>query len=164
MSININNLYLLLYIFYFFLSVAFDLKNKAVPNIIHLIFIVLGIPLFFHINISSDPNITTQTISDLFFRFLPGLFLLYLSILSNGALGIGDGIFIIISALFIPLNCILLILISGFLSTFLISAVILIYGKLCDKDFHRMSLPFIPFMLPGLYYILMNQPVAGGIL
>jgi len=95
-------------------------------------------------------------LKDLGLRFIPGLLLLFVSLISGEALGIGDAVFMIISALYIPVQSILFIFISGFLSAFLLSAVMLIYGKIKNKDLHHMSLPLIPLMLPGLYPILMN--------
>jgi len=156
MSLTINNLYLLLFIFYFFLSSAFDLKNKSVPILVHIIFILAGIPLFLYFNVFTHKAFGINIIQNLALRFIPGMFLSTLSVLSRGALGIGDGIFVTVSGLFIPINYILSIVISGFLSAFFASVGILIYGKLRNRDLHRMSLPFIPFMLPGLYLILFN--------
>ena len=145
-----------IFLFYFFLAGVFDLKYRAVPNRIHLIFILTGFPLFLYLNIFTKTAFDLSVLNDLVIRFLPGLLLLFVSLVSRGALGIGDAVFMTISALYIPVRSILFIFISGFLSAFILSALILIYGKLKNKDIHHMSLPLIPLMLPGLYPILMN--------
>ncbi|WP_031551932.1 prepilin peptidase [Oribacterium sp. FC2011] len=145
-----------IFLFYFFLACAFDLKYRAVPTMIHLIFILTGFPLFLYLNIFTVTAFDFPILNDLVLRFLPGLLLLFVSIVSRGSLGIGDAVFMTISAFYIDLRSILFIFISGFLSAFIVSAVMLIYGKMKNKDLHHMSLPLIPLMLPGLYPILMN--------
>lgn len=155
-TIILSKVCFFIFLFYFFLSCVFDLRYRAVPNMIHLIFILTGFPLFLYHNIFTKTAFDISLLNDLVIRFIPGLLLLFVSLVSRGALGIGDAVFMTISALYINVRSVLFIFISGFLSAFVLSAVMLIYGKIKNKDLQHMSLPLIPLMLPGLYPILMN--------
>ena len=153
---TLSKLYYLIFLFYFFSACIFDLKYKAVPNIIHFIFILTGFPLFLYLNIFTKTSFDSLMLRELCIRFIPGILLIFVSLVSRGALGIGDAVFMTISALYIPYRYLLLIFISGFLLAFVLSAVMLVYGKIKNKDLHQLSLPLIPLMLPGLYPVLMN--------
>ena len=155
-TIILSKVCFFIFLFYFFLACVFDLRYRAVPNMIHLIFILTGFPLFLYHNIFIKTAFDIYLLNDLVIRFIPGLLLLFVSLVSRGALGIGDAVFMTISALYINVRSVLFIFISGFLSAFVLSAVMLIYGKIKNKDLQHMSLPLIPLMLPGLYPILMN--------
>lgn len=163
-SFSLTHLYLFTFILYFFLSSIYDIRRKSVPVILHLFFIVSGLPLFLYIHVISQTVYSFDFVLSLLLRFLPGIALLFISIFSGGGLGIGDAVFITISALFIPINYILIIVLSGFLAAFLASIGILIYGRIRCRNVHSMTIPFIPFMLPGLYFILRDIECSGGFL
>ncbi len=163
-SFSLTHLYLFIFILYFFLSSIYDIRSKSVPVILHFFFLLSGIPLFLYINILSKTDYSFDFILNLVSRFLPGLALLFISIFSRGGLGIGDAVFITISALFIPVNYILMIVLSGFLTAFFASICILAYGRIRCRNVHSITIPFIPFMLPGLYFILRDIECSGGFL
>ncbi len=163
-SFSITYFYLLIFLSYFFLSSIYDLKNKSVPNLLHILFILVGFPVFIYFNFLSETGLRPDLVICSLVRFIPGIVLSLISIVSRGGLGIGDAVFITVSALFIPLNYILILIISGFMTAFIASIIILIYGKLKGKHLYTISLPFIPFMLPGLYFILRNMEFTGEFL
>lgn len=163
-SFSLSNFYLFSFILYFFLSSLYDIRRKSVPNLLHLIFFITGLPIFLYLNFISESCWDFSMILNLLSRFIPGTILFFISIFSKGNLGIGDAVFITVSALFIPTNYILTIVSSGFITAFFVSMCILIYGKLRCRNYHNVTLPFIPFMLPGLYFILRDIECSGGFL
>ena len=163
-SLSITYFYLMIFLSYFFLSSIYDIKSRSVPNILHFLFILLGFPIFIYFNFNQVSELNSDLIINSILRFIPGIILALISIASGGGLGIGDAVFITVSAFFIPLNYILTLVISGFFTAFIASMFILIYGKISGKALYSVSLPFIPFMLPGLYFILRDMEYTGGLL
>ncbi|ETP72225.1 type IV leader peptidase [Lachnospiraceae bacterium JC7] len=163
-SFSITYFYLLIFLSYFFLSSIYDIKTRKVPCILHLIFILLGFPVFIYFNLQTKAGFTPESILSPLIRFIPGIILSLISIASKGGLGIGDAVFITVSAFFIPVNYILLLVISGFITASMAGIFILVYGKLTGKHLYTVSLPFIPFMLPGLYFILRDMEYTGGLI
>ena len=154
LSISLNSFYFYLFLLYFFLSGFYDLKKKTVPTILHIIFMLSGLPFFINFQVRELSCQEYTLLIDILLRFIPGIILTAISIISGGNIGIGDAIFITVSAFYIPFNYILMLAISGFLSAFMVSMAILIYGKISGKDYHNMTLPFIPLMFPGLFLFL----------
>ncbi|MBE6004053.1 MAG: hypothetical protein E7232_08235 [Lachnospiraceae bacterium] len=163
-SFSISYFYLLIFLSYFFLASIYDLKSRSVPNLLHFLFILSGFPIFLYLNFLKGTDPGSGLIAGSLTRFIPGIILTLISIASKGGLGIGDAVFITVSAFFIPLNYILTLIVSGFLTAFITSTGILIYGKIKGKNLYSVSLPLIPLMLPGLYFILRDMEYTGGFL
>lgn len=79
---------------------------------------------------------------------LTGVGLLVLSRLSREAIGYGDGLFFIVSGLFLPLNVNLQMLIFGLTVSGLVSGGIIFIGIIKGRNRNRKTLPFIPFLIP----------------
>lgn len=156
--------YLLIFLSYFFLSSIYDIKNRSVPCILHFLFMLIGFPIFVYLNFHAEASLSPEAVFNIVKRFFPGFILCLISIASRGGLGIGDAIFITVSAFFIPFNHIIILVFSGFITASVTGICILVYGKLKGKHVYTVSLPFIPFMLPGLYFILKDMEYAGGFL
>ncbi|MBT9776151.1 pilus assembly protein CpaA [Clostridium sp. MCC353] len=78
-----------------------------------------------------------------------GLILLGIGMLSQGAIGEGDGMFFLVSGLYLPVidNCLLLLYGLLFCSIF---SVIMIAAGICSRrNFRGRTVPFLPFLLPA---------------
>ena len=169
---------LYLFFIYALLCIAYDLRSRSVPLMVHLLFVLPGLIVFgtqLHgavpacaltaqrmvpepsANASSAALSLGHPIRTALLSLLPGLLALLLSRLSREALGLGDALFLLISGLYIPTRLMLLLLLSGILVGFLVSAVLLIYGRLHGRSMRKVSFPWIPCTLPALCAIAFEQ-------
>lgn len=124
-----------------------DHKNRKLPMAPMLWLLAVGIPLVFAEK--------TDSLSNIFFGVGIGAFLCVISKLTDGSIGMGDGLLTILTGLY-----------TGGIFTFiclcfafLFSAVAALYFISIKKKGKKDSLPFIPFMLAG--YIMANW-LQGG--
>lgn len=80
---------------------------------------------------------------------LTGVGLLMFGRLSREAIGYGDGLFFIVSGLFLPLNENLQMLIFGLMICGLASGGIIFIGFIKGRNMRGKTLPFIPFLIPA---------------
>ena len=170
--------FICLFFIYALLCIAFDLRCRSVPLLVHLLFVLPGLIVFgnqlhgaFQACALSAHQMAPDTLPDTssaalqlwhlirtaLLPLLPGLLALLLSKLTRGALGLGDALFLLISGLYIPTRSMLLLLLSGILVGFLVSAVLLIYGRIYGRSMRNVRFPWIPCTLPALCAIAFAQ-------
>lgn len=169
---------LFLFFIYALLCIAFDLRSRSVPLLVHLLFVLPGLIVFgnqlhgafqvcaltAHRMVPDSSTAASSAALSLWhpirtalLPLLPGLLALLLSKLTREALGLGDALFLLIAGLYIPLRSMLLLLLSGILVGFLVSAVLLIYGRIHSRSMRKVSFPWIPCTLPALCAIAFAQ-------
>lgn len=94
-----------------------------------------------------------RDIFDLLLGVLLGVFMLAISVASKGELGIGDGLIVGTTGLFLGFERNLAILLIGLFLSSLFSIILVICGKSMKKEY-----PFIPFLM--ISYILV---IFGGV-
>lgn len=167
-----------LFFIYALLCIAYDLRSHSVPLMVHLLFVLPGLIVFgsqLHGALQACTLTAHQVISDtpaeassaalplwhsirtVLLPLLPGLLALLISRLSREALGLGDALFLLIAGLYVPMRSMLLLLLSGILVGFLISAVLLIYGHIHGRSMRKVCFPWIPCTLPALCAIAFSQ-------
>lgn len=166
--------FIYLFFIYALLCIAYDLRSRSVPMLVHLLFVLPGLIVFgnqLHGAFQACALTARRMVPDtssvalpLWFPIrtallplLPGLLALLLSKLTREALGLGDALFLLIAGLYIPLRSMLLLLLSGILVGFLVSAVLLIYGRIHGRSMRKVSFPWIPCTLPALCAIAFAQ-------
>lgn len=169
---------LFLFFIYALLCIAYDLRSRSVPLLVHLLFVLPGLIVFGNqlhgalqafaltaqrmvpipsADASSAALSLWHPIQTALLPLLPGLLALLISRLSREALGLGDALFLLIAGLYIPTRSMLLLLLSGILVGFLVSAVLLIYGRIHGRSMRKVSFPWIPCTLPALCAIAFAQ-------
>ena len=164
-----------LFFIYALLCIAYDLRSHSVPLMVHLLFVLPGLIVFGHqVHAVIKAYAWTRTVHQIpgtassalslrplvrtaLLPLLPGLLALMLSKLSRKALGLGDALFLLITGLYIPITSMLLLLLSGILVGFLVSAVLLIYGHIHGRSMRNVRFPWIPCTLPALCAIAFAQ-------
>ena len=163
-----------LFFIYALLCIAFDLRSRSVPLMMHLLFMLPGLIIFgnqlhgaFQACALTAHQMVPDTLPDTssavlpirtaLLPLLPGLLALLISRLSREALGLGDGLFLLIAGLYVPMCSMLLLLLSGILVGFLVSAVLLIYGHIHGRSMRNVRFPWIPCTLPALCAIAFSQ-------
>ena len=163
-----------LFFIYALLCIAFDLRSRSVPLMMHLLFMLPGLIIFgnqlhgaFQACALTAHQMVPDTLPDTssavlpirtaLLPLLPGLLALLISRLSREALGLGDGLFLLIAGLYVPMCSMLLLLLSGILVGFLVSAVLLIYGHIHGRSMRNVRFPRIPCTLPALRAIAFAQ-------
>lgn len=84
---------------------------------------------------------------EMLLRSLPGCFLLSLSFIGKKAIGVGDGLVVVITGLFFNAAATTEILFWGFLT----SAVFGIFLMIFRKAGRKTEIPFVPFLLLGYF-------------
>ena len=170
--------FIYLFFIYALLCIAYDLRSHSVPLMVHLLFVLPGLIVFGNqlhgalpacaltaqrmISATSADALSAglplwHPIWTALLPLLPGLLALLISRLSREALGLGDGLFLLIAGLYLQMRSILLLLLSGILVGFLISAVLLIYGHIHSRSMRKVCFPWIPCTLPALCAIAFSQ-------
>ena len=144
----------LLYVLFFLAAAACDLKKKSVPVLLFILALFTGIPCFLYPYLHAGASVTNIMLIRKLIGFLPGCLLLALSLLTQGALGIGDGFFLILSALFLSFREILILLLIGILVSAIVSILMIILAHFRQNRLRHQSIPFIPCMLPALLFFL----------
>ena len=167
-----------LFFIYALLCIAYDLRSHSVPLMVHLLFVLPGLFVFgnqLHGTLQACALTAHQLISETLadassagrslwhpirtalLPLLPGLLALLLSRLTREALGLGDGLFLLIAGLYLQMSSMLLLLLSGILVGFLVSAFLLIHGHIHGRSMRKVSFPWIPCTLPALCAIAFSQ-------
>ena len=170
--------FIYLFFIYALLCIAYDLRSHSVPLLVHLLFVLPGLIVFGNqlhgalqacalttqrmisatsADASSDGLPLWHSIWTVLLPLLPGLLALLISRLSREALGLGDGLFLLIAGLYLQMRSMLLLLRSGILVGFLVSAVLLIHGHIHGRSMRKVCFPWIPCTLPALCAIAFAQ-------
>ena len=167
-----------LFFIYALLCIAYDLRSRSVPLLVHLLFVLPGLIVFgnqLHEALQTYALTAQQMVPDpsadasfaalslwhpirtALLPLLPGLLALLISRLTREALGLGDGLFLLIAGLYLQMRSLLLLLLSGILVGFLVSAVLLVYGHIHGRSMRKVCFPWIPCTLPALCAIAFAQ-------
>lgn len=84
---------------------------------------------------------------------LPGCFLLGFAYFTEGELGAGDGWFFLVSACYLPLTTLLLLLAGGLLFCSALSLGMVAWGTVSGVCVRKIRLPFLPFLLPAWLWL-----------
>ena len=76
--------------------------------------------------------------------------------LTSGAIGSGDGMFFIVSGLYLSLNENIRLLLNGILWGGVFCLFLFLYGKKHGRNIHRMAVPFLPFLIPGWIWMVIS--------
>ncbi len=144
----------LVYLLFFLVAAVCDLYKKSVPVLLFILGLLAGIPCFLYSCLHAGASITIAFLFKALVRFLPGCLLLGLSILTKGALGIGDGLFLVLSALFLSFREILILLLIGIFVSAVVSILMILPAHFRKKNLQHQTIPFIPCMLPALILLL----------
>ena len=171
--------FIYLFFIYALLCIAYDLRSRSVPLMVHLLFVLPGLIVFGNQlhgalqactltaqrmvpDSSADASFAAlslwHSIQSALLPLLPGLLALLISRLTQEALGLGDGLFLLIAGLYLQMRSMLLLLLSGILVGFLVSAVLLIDGHIHGRNMRNVRFPWIPCTLPALCAIAFSQP------
>ena len=120
------------------------MKTKKISLKICLVFFLLG----FLINIF----LFKTAVPILLYNLIPGICLLFFSILTKGAVGCGDALILIIMSFYMQSVSILMILFLSLLAASVFSIVLII-----KKYSRKYSLPFAPFITLGYTIFLLLQ-------
>lgn len=126
-----------------YLSVE-DIRKKSLP--------VLGIAaglLFVPFFVISEGTLNI-TLLDNLKGMIPGGLLIFISFLSRGQIGIGDGAVVLITGVAIGIGNIVIVLTGALLLISVFSMLMLLLGKLNRKS----TLPFVPFVFAGYLGVL----------
>lgn len=169
---------LFLFFIYALLCIAYDLRSRSVPLLVHLLFVLPGLIVFgnqlrgaFQTCALTAHRMVPDTLPDTssavlplwlpirtaLLPLLPGLLALLISKLTREALGLGDGLFLLIAGLYLQMRSMLLLLLSGILVGFFVSVVLLIHGHIHGRSMRKVCFPWIPCTLPALCAIAFSQ-------
>ncbi len=147
---TLNQISCLLFLLFFLLCALHDGRRRTVPAGLFRIFLGIGIPVWllrlFNVLQSSA---SAAQLSELLLSFLPGLLLLLLCQLTRGAIGSGDGLFLLVGGCYLPLTGLTLLLLTGIFLSGLAAILLLSLGRFLRRSMRHYSIPFIPCMLPG---------------
>lgn len=120
---------------------VFDMKKKEIP----LILAITGILAALGINLYQIGN-GTQSLLEMAFSLLPGVFLLLISFLTREKVGYGDGLLLLAAGLFIGFyQCLLALCFSLIFSS--VFGVLLLLVRKADRS---SEIPFVPFLVIGM--------------
>lgn len=91
---------------------------------------------------------------------LPGVLLFIISKLSRGAVGEGDGLFFAVSGLYIGFWNNVALLFYGLLFCSAWGLGIFIWGILEGKKIWNIKLPFLPFLVPAAFILVLFQNIG----
>lgn len=131
-----------------------DLRKRQIPIWIFLLFGAVGVCALL-LPLSAWPGVRGMgTGITGIAGFLPGIALLSITACTRGQIGSGDGFFFLVSALYLSVRSLLLLLSFGliFCSAFCLGMVI--WGAWSGINVRSMRLPFLPFLIPAWLWLL----------
>ena len=126
-----------------YLSVE-DIRKKSLP-VPGIAAGLLFVPFF--VITEGASNIT---LLDNLKGMIPGVLLIFISFLSRGQIGIGDGAVVLITGVAIGIGNIVIVLTGALMLISVFSMLMLLLGKLNRKS----TLPFVPFVFAGYLGVL----------
>lgn len=142
-NISLSSIPLICFTVYLFIEAVHDLRTHEITRNLTVIIAGLGLTKL----VMNPPPSALQFC----LRLIPGLLFICLSVITHGSPGLGDGLVLIIMALFIESQTLIAACLTAlFLSAFY-AAILLI-----KKHSLRTSLPFLPFLFAG--YSLISIP------
>ena len=125
-----------------------DLKSRKIGIWIYILAFAAGVLLF---------QREEREIFSVLMAMIPGSCLLFLSWFTEGTVGEGDGLFLIVAGLYLVWQEVLLLLTSGIFLSGILGVFMLAAGRMRKKNLGNMVLPFLPFLIPGSCYLLFSR-------
>lgn len=134
------------YTVYLMLAVWRDLRYRKIPMWLYTIFGLGGIIINF--------LWTKVGWWEVLSALLPGFLLLLLTKCTRGAIGAGDGLFFLVSAVYLGFWNTIELLLYGLIFCGICCMGIMAWGFMAGVNVRKWRLPFLPFLLPA--WILMG--------
>lgn len=131
----------------FLIGTFFDIKFKALPKWFLTVAFLCSLILYAFVK----PVPLWEMVGGI----IIGGVMLVISYITKGALGFGDGLFLIIAAIHLGVEKVIAILTFGLFLSAIFSVILLILRKVSRKT----ALPFVPFMALGYLFTFVE---AGG--
>lgn len=125
-----------------------DIRHRSISPVQCLAAGIIGAILFAMSFINSSTDISEHICFQLS-AFIPGIFVIILSALTKGAVGIGDGIFVLVCGWYMGLGEVAVMLITAWLLC-AAASLFLIVKKGLRHTKTNMTLPFLAFAVPVL--------------
>lgn len=154
----LTSIVLCFYLLSFFLCICHDIWSRTLPSYLLFGLFLFGVPAFLLRLVSISEPFSFRGILQLMLSFAPGALLLLLGLFSGEAVGLGDGLFFLLSGCYIPGLPLLLILLLGLFTSALVSIGLLVYGRWKGKSMRKRSIPFLPCLIPALPILLRAFP------
>lgn len=130
---------------FFILGTYFDLKYKGLPKW----FLAGGFLLSLILCGIFKPVSLVEMLSGM----AVGGALLLISLLTKGALGLGDGLFLVVVGIHLGVGAVITVLAFGLLISAIFSLVLLVFRKVSRKS----SVPFVPFLTVAYVITFLGQ-------
>lgn len=124
---------------------VYDLRFRQVPLWLFLVSAAMGCAVCILENRDAVSVIQAM---------IPGILCLLLSLCTKGGMGIGDGHYFLVAALFADWKAVTVLLAVSFLLAAGVSLALILYGLYKGKNMAKKSLPllaFLPFSMMALY-------------
>lgn len=118
-----------------------DWKTREVPVWLVLLTLIVGMMLCFREN---------RTVVSVLCAVIPGTAMLLFSLVSGGALGIGDGAYVAAMALFLTWQQVCILLSAAFLAAGLTALTVIVRTMARGEGCRKQTLPLLCFMPAGL--------------
>lgn len=90
-----------------------------------------------------------RRLADLFMAMALGGILLYISVVTGGAVGRADGWFFVVSGLYLGLVRNVILFCGGLFLCFMVCCVLVFWGIFRGMNLKHFRLPFLPFLIPA---------------
>lgn len=155
----------ILFYSFFLFSILWDFRKRSLPKLLLLFYSLVGIPLFLFSlwqDFFQGPFQLSLPFLYSFYPFLFSFLLFLFAKCSKGALGCGDGLFLLCCAFYLNYKSFLFLFLSGLICSALVSMLLFLFSIKMKKNWKNMSFPFIPCFIPaGVYFfVLLFTPRA----
>ena len=134
-----------------------DLRKRRVSLLSLGIFSALGIVVLLFLIKVQDPFASGEQIRSMALGALAGVFLLLLSLASDGAIGRGDALVAIVMGFYLGLWRLLVLLMGSFLTCGFFGMILLLQKRAERKS----RLPFVPFLLVSYLGLIIMEVILG---
>lgn len=95
-------------------------------------------------------------LGEIILAMIPGISLLLVSVMTEGLLGVGDGLFFIVSGLFLGWQECVMLLISGQIFCGIFGLAMMVGAQIGagGGSIRKLRLPFLPFLLPAALWMV----------
>lgn len=138
-----------LVLMFLFVGMLWDIKKKAVPKM-YLVVWAVGAMTYLVLEIASKQNIFS-----IFLALIPGVVVLFLSVITGEQIGIGDGLILLCIGCFQGVKDVLCMMFFSFVILTVFLMLLLVMGRIGRKS----RVPFVPFMFMGQLAVMF-----GGVL
>ena len=136
----------LVYSIFLLLSAWYDLRTAKIPIWLLVLFGITGA-----LGLLTG---AWQEYSGVLAAFLPGIFLLLVTICTGGAAGAGDGCFFIVSACYLGSYGTIVLFLCGLFFCGTCSLGMAAWGFIHGINAGKMRLPCLPFIIPAWFWLL----------